>query len=320
MSAANKNAGASGAPPAFAYSLVLILVLIWGTGWPVTKIALDYITPLWMAVLRIVMAIPVMFAILALRGTLGFPPRQDWPIVLTVGMLQMGMFLALVNLGLQFVPSGRAAVLAYTTILFVTPAAIFFLGERPTALKILGLIAGLGGVAMLVLPPVLERFDLNMLIGHLCLLGAAACWSVGIIHIRRHTWATSPLFLAPWQMMCAAVPLAIWAWIREDVMLIRWGDPELWLVMIYLGPIGIAIGFWAVQTITRILPAISTSLALLGVPAVALIVSTVWLREALPFTLLAGAALIFLSVALVAIADHRAARGSPKLAAESDRA
>ena len=49
--------------------------------------------------------------------------------ILSVGLLHMGAFAALVSLGLQHVPAGRSVVLAYTTPLWVIPAARLFLGE-----------------------------------------------------------------------------------------------------------------------------------------------------------------------------------------------
>ena len=60
--------------------------------------------------------------------------------------------MGLVHWGLQYVPAGRAALLAYSTPIWVVPAAMLFLGERLTGLRVLGLLAGLGGLAVLFNP------------------------------------------------------------------------------------------------------------------------------------------------------------------------
>src|SRR3546814_4137147 len=105
----------------------------------------------------------------------------------------MGAFLALVNVALLHVGAGRSAVLAYTTPLWVTLAAIVLLGERPTAFKLLGLALGFAGVAVLFNPLGFDWADPQVLLGNGMLLAAALAWSVAILHIRAHKWDSSPL-------------------------------------------------------------------------------------------------------------------------------
>src|SRR3546814_3100576 len=64
------------------------------------------------------------------------------------------------------VGAGRSAVLAYTTPLWVTPAAIVLLGERPTAFKLLGLALGFAGVAVLFNPLGFDWADPQVLLGN----------------------------------------------------------------------------------------------------------------------------------------------------------
>src|SRR3546814_13901650 len=86
------------------------------------------------------------------------------------------------------------------------------------------------------------------------LLAAALAWSVAILHIRAHKWDSSPLQLAPWQMLLAVPPLAILSWLTEDWGSIRW-DGATALVLAYNGPLATAFCFWAVVSVTRALPA-----------------------------------------------------------------
>ena len=114
---------AEAAPPsrARAYALLPLVVLLWGVNWPAMKVALEYVTPLWFATLRTALGAACLFAFLALTGRLGRPTRQDLPIVLSVALLQVAIFQPLANLGRRHVAAGRAAVLVYTTPLWVTP-------------------------------------------------------------------------------------------------------------------------------------------------------------------------------------------------------
>src|SRR3546814_10978008 len=76
------------------------------------------------------------------------------------------------------------------------------------------------------------------------LLAAAHAWSVAILHIRAHKWASSPLQLAPWQLLLAVPPLAILSWLTEDWGRIRWGGAPA-LVLAYNGPLPTAFCFRA---------------------------------------------------------------------------
>src|SRR3546814_13239354 len=96
----------------------------------------------------------------------------------------MGAFLALVNVALLHVGAGRPALLAYTPPLWVTPAAIVLLGERPTAFQLLGLAPGFAGVAVLFVPLGFDWAAHPWLLGNCMLPGAGPASRVAHRHIR----------------------------------------------------------------------------------------------------------------------------------------
>ncbi|MBK1666834.1 multidrug DMT transporter permease [Rhodovibrio sodomensis] len=306
---ASGGRGTSGHHPGTkgAYLLLAAVILLWGTNWPVMKIGLQSITPFWFAVARMSMGAVTLFGVLAVTGRLSLPRRADMPIVVSVALLQMATFLSLVNLALLTVDAGRSAILAYTTPLWVTPVAVYLLGERLNARKGAGLILGLTGVAVLFNPLGFDWSDPDVVLGNAFLMLAALGWAATILHTRRHTWTSSPLQLAPWQMLAALPVLLILAFVFEGDARIDWSG-ELIAILLYNGPLATAFCFWAVVTVQRSLPAISTSLGLLGVPTAGVIMSTLVLGEALSLTRVGGLALIVGGMALVNLADLRASR------------
>lgn len=288
-----------------AYPLLAMMVLIWGANWPVMKFALDggYITPFWFGAYRLLVGAVCLFGFAAATGRLRLPPRQDIPLVFSVGLLQMATFMSLVNLGLTFVSAGRSAILAYTTPLWVTPLAILFLGERLGRRKALGLAVGLTGVAVLFNPLAIDWSDPDALTGNGLLMVSAFLWAFVILHVRAHRWEAGPLTLVPWQMLLAGAVVAPLAYFIEGAPDWRW-SPELWAVLIYNGPIATAFAFWCSVTVNRKLPAISVSLSFLGVPVTGYTLSSLALGEPVTVSLVGGLVLIVTGLALVTLADR----------------
>jgi drug/metabolite transporter (DMT)-like permease len=290
--------------PRAAWILLGMVIFFWGVNWPVMKFGLQYVPPLTFAVFRVAMGAVVLAAVAAWRGELRLPHRNDWPVVLGVGLLQMAAFMGLINVALQYVPAGRSAILAYTTSLWVVPLAAWWLGEKLTVLRLLGLVLGLAGVAVMFNPFGFDWRDPHTVLGNGLLLFAALLWAILIVQVRGHRWQGSPLSLAPWQLGLAAVTLLPFALLFEDASTIRWGSTLGW-VLLYNGPIATAFCFWAMITVTRALPAITTSLGTLCVPLVGYASAAFFLHEHITLSNTVGFVLILSGLVLATYSDWR---------------
>jgi drug/metabolite transporter (DMT)-like permease len=289
-----------GRPNSPSLLLLAAIILVWGSNWPIMKIGLQSIPPLTFAAVRLGTGAVCLFAVLAVLGRLRLPERRDYPVIFSVGIIQMAVFLILVNLGLSRVDAGRSAILAYTTMLWVTPAAVLFLGERLSLRKTLGLLAGLAGVGVMFNPLSFDWEDAELLMGNALLMAAALCWAIAILHVRAHDWRARPLDLAPWQLLAGFVvvlPVALWF---EADLPIHW-SATLVGVLAYNGPIATGFAIWAWVSINRALPAITTSIGSLGVPAVGVLASALVLDEAFSVTNLLGLAFIVTGLAVISL-------------------
>lgn len=284
--------------------LLVMVTLFWGANWPVTTFGLRYIPPLSLAAARVALGATVLFLFNAATGNLHLPRRNDWPIVLGVGLLQMTGYLALVTIALQVVPPGRSAILAYTTSLWVVPGAVLLLGERLSPLKLTGFLLGLVGVGVMFNPLGFNWSEPHVLVGNGLLLLAALLWATLILQIRHHRWEASPLELAPWQLSVAAVILLPLAVVLDHGHSIDWSR-SLDLVLAYNGLVATAFSFWAITTVSRALPAITTSLGTLGVPVASVVFAAIFLGERITLTNMLGLAFIAGGLASVSMADRR---------------
>jgi drug/metabolite transporter (DMT)-like permease len=276
---------------------LMAVILAWGLVWPVNKALLQSLSPLWMATVRSAIATVALLAVAAARGRLIVPSRADLPVVASIALLHMVGFTVLSFVGLGLVPTGRSVVLAYTTPLWVTPGALLFLGERLTAMRAAGVVLGLGGLGVLFNPLAFDWSDSRAVLGNAALLGAALLWAASILHIRGHRWRATPFELVPWEALLATVVLGLVAYGAGARTEAAW-SVSLWLLMLFSAIPGTALAYWATATASRHLPAVMTSLGLLGVPVVSIVTATVALGEPLTPSLVAAVVLILGGVAL----------------------
>jgi hypothetical protein len=83
----------------------------------VNKALLAYMSPIWSVALRTYISMLTLFAISLCLTGLVLPARQDLPVLISMVVLHMVAFTILSQLALQWVPAGRSAVLAYTSVL-----------------------------------------------------------------------------------------------------------------------------------------------------------------------------------------------------------
>jgi drug/metabolite transporter (DMT)-like permease len=280
------------------------VVLAWGLTWPVNKAILATVPPVWAVALRTAIGGVALFVLAAAQRRLRLPPRHDVPVLVSIALLHMIGFGVLSSIGLQTVPTGRSVVLAYTTPLWVVPAAALFLGERLTARRIVGLLLGVTGLIVLFNPLAFDWTQRGAVLGNLAILAAALLWAGSILHIRGHRWRSTPFDLLPWETLLATVVLIPLAYALAGPPTFKI-DAPLAAMLIYAGVPGTALAYWAVAMASRYLPAITTSLGLLATPVVSIVVAAVWLQEMPTAAVLGAMALILSGIAMGATGEAR---------------
>jgi drug/metabolite transporter (DMT)-like permease len=282
------------------FSQLAVSVILLGSGWPLTKIALSLgSTPIWFAEGRSVLSGATIAVILALRGRLRVPHRDDLPALVAVGVCQFGLYFAFAHEAVAWVSAGRTAILANTTTIWVVPLSLIFLREHIPPRRWLAAGLGLAGVLVLMSPWAIDWSSRDALIGPAFLLAASLSWSVSII-VTRAAMPRSTMFeLVPWCFgICAVLlaPLVLWHEPHGGIGV----HPMSWAALAYIGLIASPFGSWCVIEAAARLPTVVSSIGFLTTPAVSLILANLTLGERITPDLLAGSALIIVGVGVAA--------------------
>ncbi len=286
------------------YLLFICVIVAWALSWPVSTIGLRSIPPLWFATLRLGIASVCLFIITLATGVFKIPSWRDMPLVLSIGLLQMGFFLMCVNIGLQYVAPGRSAILVYTTPIWVTPVAVLFFKERLPWLKLLGLLAGFVGILILFNPARFNWHNPNVVFGNGILLLAALAWAICMLHTRYAKWHSSSLQLAPWQCLVACLLVLMFSLHYEPHSTIQWTHSGI-AALAYNSLFATAFTYLGIVIVGRALPVITTALLLLGVPALGLVFSMILVGERLTLNLLCALIFILGGLACVTLSDRK---------------
>src|ERR1043165_5176710 len=185
----------------------LILCGIWGSTWLFIKLGLADLPPLTFAGIRFVLAALILSVMIFARGVRWPRSRYDWMLIAIVGFLQFTLNYGLVFWGEQHIPSGLAAVLQSTFPVFgLVLAHLYLPDERITGKKILGVLLGFAGVAV-IFSDRLTIAGKGALLGSVALVLSALCGSYGNVLVKAYGTQIDPFVLAAGQMLCGFPPL-----------------------------------------------------------------------------------------------------------------
>ena len=292
------------------FAWLFVMVVLWGLSWPATQMALETVPPLWLATIRFGSGGLCLFAFVAIRGKLSLPRKGDWLIVCSVGLLQMMAFTGLGMIAMTYTDTSHSVLLAYSTPLWSVLMSWLLLRQAPRKIQFLALAVGLFGVALIVSPWEMDWQREGTVMGAFFLIGGAICWSCVILHVRHHRWVSSPLALAPWQMVLATIPLAIVAFIVDGSPAQILFSPRLGLLIAFIGPIATSLCFVISSEYGRRITPFAMSNLTLGVPLIGIVSSVFLLENHLSPLFLVGLAMVFVGMLLAGVASRRSSRSS----------
>ena len=226
--------------------------------------------------------------------------RGDLKKILTASVLLFLIGAAMMNVASETITSGVCAVLAATTPLWLGLFAMLWpSGERLTPRGWMGLLVGLSGVLLLVVPQISSREEFVKNIGVAYALLSAVSWAIGSLVLRHMRMKTSHLTAAGYQLVFGGLGMTLVGVILGETR--RWPEqitPRTIEAFFYLLLIGSLAGFVAFNWLLGHVTAAKVGTYAYVNPVIAVFVGLID-GEAMTIWLVGGISVILTGVFLV---------------------
>jgi drug/metabolite transporter (DMT)-like permease len=253
------------------------LTFAWGFNWTAMKVALAEVPPWTFRSFCLGLGSVVLFVALRGGGQNLAVPRGQWARLAVLALLNITSWNMLVAFGVAMIPSGRAAILAYTMPVWAIPLSVWLLGERITRRKLAGLALGLAALALL-LGDAAGSLGAAPL-GSLLVLGAALTWALGTVLQKRFPISMPAGPYTAWIMLLGGVPIFLGTLLLEDATALRGVGLPAWAGVAYNVLVSFAFAHWAWIKLATSVPVSVFSISMLIIPVIGVLSGIVFLGE-----------------------------------------
>ncbi len=150
----------------------LAFAAMWSSAFTSARVIVEYAPPLTALALRFLVSGTLGVLIAMALGQSARLTRQQWIGVVVFGVCQNALYLGLNFVAMQTIAASLAAIIASTMPLLVAIVGWAFLGQKIRALGVVGLIAGVAGVALIMGARITGGVDIFGLV--LCIIGVVS--------------------------------------------------------------------------------------------------------------------------------------------------
>src|SRR5512138_3748568 len=297
---------------------LLALYIVWGSTYLAIRFSVETTPPFLHAALRFLVSGAILYAWRRAAGDPA-PTLSNWKSTAIVGAALLLGGNGLVAWAEQTVPSGIAALMISTSPFWlVLFEALRAGGAKPTWQAIVGLIAGFGGVFILIGPAEFSGAKTSYdSFGIILLLLAPLFWSMGSIYAKGADMPKSTLLGTGMEMLAGALALFLVSLVKGELNGFSFAAVTMrsWLGLAYLVTFGSLIGFVSYGWLLHNAPVSLMSTYAYVNPVVAVLLGNLLADEPLNGRILTAAAIIIGSVVIINSARQSKVQAEPVQAA-----
>lgn len=282
------------------WGILLFLAVIWGGSFFFIKVAVTHVAPLTFVLLRVAIAAAALLAFMSLRGERGLLTRALIGPMLVLAALNNVLPFVLFAWANTQIASGLTSILNATTPLWgVLLAHLYTEDERLSRNRLLGVLLGIGGVALMMGPALLGQFGSGLLAQLACLVGAFTYAVAGVYARRFKRLDISPLTVTTGQLTMSAIVLLPVALVVDQPWHAEFPPISAWASIVALALVCTAFAYVLYFRLIETSGASNALLVPILVPPTAILLGGLFLGETLHLRDFAGLAFIALGLAAI---------------------
>jgi drug/metabolite transporter (DMT)-like permease len=290
------------------WAQLVLLGIIWGGSFFFARIAVAEIHPLVLVLFRVAIAAVALHLYLALAGPSFRLALPHWRGLLLLGILNNAIPFSLIFAGQTVLGAGLASVLNATTPFWTLVVANALTSdERMTWNRLAGVLLGIAGTAVMILPGLQAGLD-GPVWAKAALIGASMSYALALMVARRLREVPAPV-MATGQLTASTIVMIPVVLVVEDGTGLFVASAGVWSAVIALAVVSTALAYLLYFRIVARAGATNASLVTLIVPVSAILLGTLFLGERLAPLEILGMAIILMG--LLAIDGRLLARKPP---------
>ncbi|MGI6703778.1 MAG: DMT family transporter [Clostridia bacterium] len=238
---------------------LLLVVIIWGSTFVITKDAIQHIQTYNFLTLRFVLA-ALLLALFSFKKLPGLD-RITVKNGVILGLMLFGGY-AFQTVGLNYTTASNSAFITGFSAVIVPILSTFMLKKRPQLSAVLGVVLAVAGLGLLTLG---DSFMLN--IGDVYTLLCTLFYALQIIMLDRYTHMSDPMLLATVEITVVALLSTLFTLVFEQPVIPA--APSVWLAVLITSLLATTFAFIAQNIAQKYTTPTHTALIFLGEPVFA---------------------------------------------------
>jgi len=279
------------------YLGLLGVAFFWGTSWAASKIGLQELTPIHLAVLRFIIASIIFFGVLKINYKNYIIEKKDKMWLWFLGFLGVALYFYIQLTGLKLTTTVNSSILIGTSPIFIMfLSTLLFRYERLTVNKVFGAFIAFLGIFLIFTGGNRISIGGSTLIGDLIMLANSIIWSFFTVLGKKLVDKYDPFVVMAYINIYGTILVLPIAFTPAFINSIRTASMPTWISTIYLSVFCSVYSFYMWYKGVKTIGASRTAMFNYLNPVIAVTIGILFLKEAWNIYTLVGGMLVFMGV------------------------
>lgn len=277
------------------YLLVFVIMVLWGLNIVILKLLVTELPPATMTAFRVMIAGVTTLCILILTRSFRRMTKQEWIYTLLGTLFGVVLHHSLLATSLTMIDASNAALILALVPLTTVILAIFFLGEKLTGARLLGIALALVGV-FFIQGKSFTSFQFSL--GEVLIFTSMLVQAISFIFIKKATATIDSKQVTTMMFLTGSIGLVILSFIIEPGSFSQMftASPFIYVLFIFSGMVVTGFGYIIYNSAIQQIGAGQTVIFNNFVPFFGVVFSVIFLNEMISFSQVIGFIFVVIGV------------------------